>query len=71
VRLSKSVERCLRWVVEGLCTYEAVALQVKSNKMPTISRLCGRHKWMAPIILGGLGVHLYWRELGGQPTERD
>lgn len=41
------------------CAYEAVAICYK--RPPTISVLCGRHRWLAPVILGALTAHLYWR----------
>ena len=53
----------------ALCAYEAVAISFDHHRVPTISKVCGNHRWVAPLVLVGLGVHLYWRELGGSPAD--
>lgn len=48
-----------------LCQYEVAAL-LSRRRLPTLTRLSARHKWLAPVILAGLGVHLYrksWRAI--------
>jgi hypothetical protein len=44
-------------MVAVACGYEVAALLPKS-RLPTISSVCGRHRWLAPIIVSGLAVHL-------------
>lgn len=46
-----------RHVVFTLCAYECVALA--TQKCPTLSKLSHRHRWLAPMLVGGLTVHLY------------
>ena len=43
-------------------TEVALHLELNHERLPTISTLCGRHRWLAPIILLALAFHLYWRE---------
>lgn len=38
--------------------FETVAIFSK-GRIPTISMLCGRHKFLGPAILGALAIHLY------------
>jgi hypothetical protein len=49
--------------------WETAAIFIPGEHIPTVSRLCGRYRWLPPIILGGLAIHLYWRELGGKPVD--
>lgn len=46
----------LRHITFTLCAYECVALH---SKLPTLSRLSARHRWLAPVLVGGLAGHLY------------
>jgi hypothetical protein len=48
--------RHLRWAVAAVCAYEVAA--ITTTRTPTVSALCHRRRWLAPVILGGLGVHL-------------
>ena len=48
--------RLFRWAVAGCCGYEVVAITTRAT--PTISALCYRRKWLIPVILVGLAVHL-------------
>lgn len=50
----------LKALVLVACGYEAGALASRGHA-PTISVLCGRHRWLRPLIVGGLIVHLYHR----------
>jgi hypothetical protein len=52
----------VKWGVAAACTFEVVA--ITTGKVPTISMLCGRHRWLGPAVLGVLAVHLY-RQPGG------
>lgn len=68
-RTESVLTAALHTTVGGLCQYEVAALLSQTSKrsrvkLPTLTRLCARHKWLAPILLTGLGVHLYrksWR----------
>lgn len=44
------------WFVGVVCTYEVCALS--SGRTPTVSTLCQRYPWLAPVIVAGLAVHL-------------
>jgi hypothetical protein len=39
------------------CGYEITA--ITTGRAPTITTLCGRHRWLAPAVLTILAVHLY------------
>jgi hypothetical protein len=51
----------LKVATAGVCAYEAVTIALDDDRAPTVSKLCGRHRWLAPFILTSLAVHLYWR----------
>ena len=51
--------RYLRWGVASVCAYEVAA--ITTCRTPTVSALCHRKRWLVPIILGGLGLHLIIR----------
>jgi hypothetical protein len=40
----------------SLCAYEVGA--ITTGKVPTITNLCGRHRWLAPALVVALAVHL-------------
>jgi len=46
-----------RWGVFGACLYEALALA--SRRCPTFSMMAAKRRWLAPVILIALAVHLY------------
>jgi hypothetical protein len=49
----------LRATVVGIaCGYEACA--ILTRRVPTVSALCARHRYLTPAVLVVLGVHL-WR----------
>lgn len=48
--------RVFRLVVASICAYEAAA--ITTRKTPTVSRICWERRWLTPVILGGLAVHL-------------
>lgn len=48
--------RVARWAVAAVCAYEVAA--ITTCKAPTVSNLCHRKRWLTPVILGGLGLHL-------------
>lgn len=37
--------------------YELAAIY--SRRVPTLSRLSREHRWLAPVLVGGLTLHLY------------
>ena len=47
----------MKWGVVAACGYEITA--ITTGKAPTITMLCGRHRWLAPAVLTILAVHLY------------
>jgi hypothetical protein len=49
-----------RHLVIGLCTYEMTALITK--KLPTISKICRKHRWVEAAFLAWLIVHLHRKE---------
>jgi hypothetical protein len=58
------LEQALHHGVAAVCAYEAVA--ILTGRAPTITTLCGGHRWLAFAVVGGLSVHL-WR---AQPPEQ-
>lgn len=46
-----------KWAVAAACAYEVAA--ITTDRTPTISTLCHRRPWLATVILGGLGLHLF------------
>jgi hypothetical protein len=44
-------------IVTGACLYEATAMV--TGKVPTITNICSRKKWMGPTIVIGLSAHFY------------
>jgi hypothetical protein len=51
-----SIERHLRYPVAALCAYETFAIM--TNRVPTVSNICWKHRILIPVLLGGLAVHL-------------
>lgn len=54
--MKKNLFPALRVAVGAACAWETVA--IFTGRLPTISTLCGRHKLLVPIIIGGLTFHL-------------
>ncbi len=64
-------ERIGKRLVLGFCGYEVLALEVErylpayADRLPTLSRLCGRYRsgWPGRVVIGGLwtwlAVHLF------------
>lgn len=46
----------LKWAVAAVCAYEVLA--ITTDVVPTVSHHCYRRRWLAPVIVGGLAVHL-------------
>lgn len=53
----------LRIATAALCLYESAS--ILTRKSPTLSELSGRHRWLAPTLVGALAVHLYWNPSEG------
>lgn len=49
----------VRWSVAGICGWETFA--ITTHRVPTVSALCAHHRYLVPVILGGLGWHLLAR----------
>jgi hypothetical protein len=47
----------MRWLVAATCAYEVAS--ITSGRTPTVTALCRRRRWLAPVIIGALTVHLY------------
>jgi hypothetical protein len=50
----------LRQLTAAILVWEVVAIELNIEKMPTFSRLAGRHRWIAPTLLAALAIHLWW-----------
>lgn len=48
--------RALKYATFAVCGYEAVA--GFTRRCPTVSQLCGRRRWLIPVAIGGLTLHL-------------
>lgn len=46
----------LKWAVAAVCAYEVAA--ITTSRTPTVSALCHERRWLTPVIVGGLAVHL-------------
>jgi len=64
------VYRALRYIEKqatvpliGICVYEAVALAFPNPVTPPITKVCNRHKWVFPLFVGLLGVHIWCYEV--------
>jgi hypothetical protein len=55
-RTLRFLERGLKWPTAIMCGYEFVALT--TSKVPPITHLCHRHRWLGPVISGALTWHL-------------
>lgn len=54
--------RILKAITAATCLYEALAI-VTDDRIPTISKLCGTHRWLAPGVIGALAFHLYYSDI--------
>jgi hypothetical protein len=46
----------VKWVAAGLCGFELGA--ILTGRYPTLSRLSQQHRWLGPVLLVSLAVHL-------------
>jgi hypothetical protein len=51
-------DNAFRSVVIGLCQYEVTAI-LSRGRIPTLTKLSRKHRWLPWVILGGLAVHFY------------
>lgn len=51
--------RHAKWAVAAVCAYEVAA--ISTDRCPTVSSLCHQRRWLTPVIVGGLAVHLLAR----------
>lgn len=49
----------------GICVYEAVALAFPNPRTPPLTKLLNRHKWIFPLFVSLLGVHIWCYEVAG------
>ncbi len=47
----------------GGCVYEAIALTFPNSWTPPLTVLLNRHKWVFPLFVGLLGVHIWCYEV--------
>lgn len=50
----------LRYATLALCQWEVFAILKDDERYPTLSRLAGQHRWIAPALVIALVVHLWW-----------
>jgi hypothetical protein len=48
-----------KWAVAAVCAYEVAA--ITTDLVPTVSHICHERRWLTPVVLGGLAVHLLIR----------
>ncbi|HEV2260573.1 MAG TPA: hypothetical protein VGS06_46305, partial [Streptosporangiaceae bacterium] len=47
----------VKWAAFGLSAYEAGA--ILTGRYPTLTKLSARHRWLGPVLVAALAVHLY------------
>lgn len=45
-----------KWAAAGLCGYELAA--IVTGRVPTLTRLSARYRWLGPVLIAALAVHL-------------
>lgn len=67
--MQPGVYKSVRWVEKHMtgplvvaCSYEAVALTFPCKRIPPISVLARRHRWVFPVFCGVLGLHIWFYE---------
>jgi hypothetical protein len=65
-------EKASHSLVAATCQYEVAALASR-GKLPTISALCRKYRWVEGVVLAGLVVHFHYKikELTCPPTSTD
>lgn len=59
-RALRAIERQIPVPLTGICLYEALALTLRSKYVPTLSVVMHRHKWVFPLVIGVLGMHVWF-----------
>jgi hypothetical protein len=59
------VDESARIVTALMFGYEAAAI-FSGHRLPTISDLCSRHRWLAAAAVLGLAAHLIMSDLSAQ-----
>ena len=44
-------------IAGGLCAWELAALA--TGRIPTLTKICAKHKILGPVLVGALTIHLY------------
>jgi len=52
----------VKWGVAAVCAFEVIA--ITTGKVPTVTMLCARNRWLAPAVLAALAIHLYKQPRG-------
>lgn len=47
----------MKWVAAGLCGFEVAA--ICTGKVPTLTALSAKHRWLGPVLVGALAIHLW------------
>lgn len=47
----------MKWAAAGIAGYEVVS--IAAGKTPTLTMLARRHRWLGPLLVAALAVHLY------------
>ena len=47
----------MKWAAAALCSYEVAA--ITTGRVPTLTRLSREHRWLGPVLVITLAVHLY------------
>lgn len=47
----------IRWIAVAACSYEVGA--IATGRYPTLTQISGRHRWVGPVLVGALAIHLY------------
>jgi hypothetical protein len=55
-RLMTPPPTLMKWAVAATCGYEVAA--IATGRIPTLTMLADRHRWIAPILVAALAVHL-------------
>lgn len=66
--MSERVDESARITAALVFGYEAAAI-FSGHRIPTISELCGRHRWLAAITVLGLATHLVMSDIDAHVTQ--
>jgi hypothetical protein len=66
--MSERVDESARIVAALVFGYEAAAI-FSGHRLPTISELCVRHRWLAAVMVFSLAAHLVMGDLAAHVTQ--